>query len=171
MLRWLINRRLNAAERDLGAPVDYLRHIARVSLRAFFKFVKIMPLAQYRRKLPAPLYHAARLVATQHEDCGTCVQIEVNLAKKAGVSPALLQAVLEEDLTALPEEVADACRFAKAVVTATGEEGELRERIRQRHGEEALVELALAIAVCRVFPTTKRALGYATSCARVPVQV
>ena len=35
-------------------------------------------------------------------------------------------------------------------MTAGGEEGELRERIRQRHGEEGLVELALAIAATGV---------------------
>jgi alkylhydroperoxidase family enzyme len=171
MLRWLIGKRLNAAEKDLGASVDYLRHILGVSLRAFLKFVKIMPLAGYRRKLPADAYHAARIVATRHEDCGTCVQIEVNLARKAKVAPALLQSVVAGRLDDLPEGVADACRFAQAVVTASGAEDELRERLRQRYGEEGLVELALAVAVCRVFPTTKRALGYATRCANVAISV
>lgn len=45
MLRWLIRKRLAAAERRLGAPADYLRHVLDVSLGAFFKFVRIMPLA------------------------------------------------------------------------------------------------------------------------------
>jgi AhpD family alkylhydroperoxidase len=171
MLRWLIGSRLTAAERELGAPVDYLRHILRVSLRAFFKFVKVMPLAGYRRALPAGPYHVARIVATRHEDCGTCVQIEVNLAKKDGVSPEVLQAVLAGNPAGLPEGLADAYRFAEAVVTAGGEEGPFRERIRARYGEAGLVEMALAIAVCRVFPTAKRALGYATSCANVAVHV
>jgi alkylhydroperoxidase family enzyme len=171
MLRYIINRRLDAAERDLGASLDYLRHIVRVSLGAFFKFAKIMPLASYRKTLPADPYHVARLVATRDADCGTCLQIEVNLARKAGVSKEILRAVIERRPQDLSEDLADAYRFADAVVRATGEEDALRERLCARYGEEALVEVALAIASCRVFPVTKRALGYAKSCALVPIDV
>jgi hypothetical protein len=74
------------------------------------------------------------VVAARHDDCGECVQIAVNQARKAGVRPDLLQAVLADRWGDLPGEVADACRFAAAVVTASGEEDELRERIRQRYG-------------------------------------
>jgi alkylhydroperoxidase family enzyme len=168
MLRWLINKRLNAAEKKLGVPIDYMRHIAKMSLPAFFKFVRFMPLAEYRKKLPVEAYHLARLVAVQKEDCGTCVQIEINLAQHDGVSTNWLQAALEGKLETLPRELANVCRFTEAVVTQR-DDMELREAMRQQYGEEGLVELALAIAACRVFPTTKRALGYATSCSRVKV--
>lgn len=168
MLRWIINRRLNAAEKKLGVSVDYLRHIARVSLPAFFKFVKFMPLAEYRKKLPADVFHVARLVAVQQEDCGSCVQIEVNLAQQDGVDAALLQKVLDGKLEALSPELANVYRFSQAVVTQQ-DDVELRETVKQQYGEEGLVELALTIAACRVFPTTKRALGYATSCSKVKI--
>jgi alkylhydroperoxidase family enzyme len=171
MLRWLIRKRLAAAERDLGVPVDYARHILDVSLGAFLKFVKVLPLDGYRRSLPAGPYHVARLVAVRHEDCGPCVQIVVNQAKKEGVSPEVLQAALASEPDALPEDLADAYRFAEAVVTRSGDEDRLRDRIRQRHGEAGLVEMALAVAVCRIFPTVKRGLGYATSCSKVTVHV
>jgi alkylhydroperoxidase family enzyme len=171
MLRWLIRKRLATAEKTLGGSVDYLRHILDVSLPAFLKFVKIMPLAEYRRTLPAEPYHVARIVATRHEDCGPCVQMEVNLAKAAGLDPAVLRAVLGANPDALREDLSEAYRFAEAVVTRSGAEDHLREQIRRRYGEAGLIELALAIAVCRVFPSTKRALGYATSCSRVTVQV
>jgi hypothetical protein len=73
-----------------------------------------------------------------------------------------------QDLT---PELADVYRFTSAVVELTGEEEPLRQRIRERYGEEGLVELALGIAAARMFPVTKRALGYATSCALVEIQV
>lgn len=168
MLRWLINKRLSAAEKKLGVPVDYLRHLAKVSLPAFFKFVKFMPLAEYRRKLPVEPYHVARLVAVLKEDCGTCVQIEVNLAKHDGVSKGLLQTVLDGKVETLPKELANVYRFAEAVVTQT-DDIELRETMRQQYGEEGLIELALTIAACRVFPTLKRGMGYATSCSKIKV--
>jgi alkylhydroperoxidase family enzyme len=171
MLRWLIEKKILAAEKRLGAPADYMRHILRVSLPAFFKFVKILPLAEYRRKCPIDAFHVARLVATRDEDCGTCVQIEVNLARHDGVPADVLQAVLASRPEDLAAELADVYHFAEEVVTASGAEGPYRERIRECYGEEALVELAMTMAACRVFPITKRALGYAKSCSQVHVRV
>ncbi len=170
MLRWLINKRLDAAEKKLGASVDYMRHIAKVSLRAFFKFARFMPMAEYRKTLPVEPFHIARLVAVKHEDCGTCVQIEVNLAKHDGISTELLQIVLDGKVDALPKELANVYRFAQAVVTQQ-DDIELREVIRQQYGEDGLVELALTIAASRVFPMTKRVLGYSLSCSKVHVNL
>ena len=61
MIRRLILLKLAAEEKHLGESLDYARHILRVSLRAFLKFIKVMPLAQYRRVLPPGPYHVARL--------------------------------------------------------------------------------------------------------------
>lgn len=171
MLRRFILARITAAEKDFGVPLDYCRFILRVSLRAFFKFAKFLAVDEYRRVLPPGPCYVARIVATQHEDCGTCVQIAVNQAKKAGVPIEVLRAVLDGKLDALSEELTDAYHFAEAVLTANGEEDAWRERIRLRHGDEGLIEMALAIATCRVFPTIKRALDYAVSCSTVAVRV
>jgi alkylhydroperoxidase family enzyme len=171
MLRRLILSRIAAAEKALGVPLDYCRFMVRVSLRASFKFAKFLAVDEYRRVLPPGPCYVARIVAVRHEDCGTCVQIAVNQAKKAGVPAEQLRAVLDGDLDRLPDELRDAYRFAQAVVTRSGEEDALRERIRLRYGDEGLIEMALAIASCRTFPITKRALGYAVSCSDVAVRV
>jgi alkylhydroperoxidase family enzyme len=171
MIRRLILKQLAKQERDLGESVDYVRDILNASLPAFFKFALFTPLAQHRRKLSPEAYRLARLVATQDEDCGTCVQIEVNLAIKDGVKAEIIRAALNGNTEGLPPELADVYYFAKGVVEASGQEEDFRQRIRQRYGEDGLVELALGIASARVFPITKRALGYAKSCALVEVQV
>jgi len=171
MLRKLILRRLATEERTLGTSVEYLRQIVRVSLPAFLKFSLFIPLARHRRALPPEPYHIARLVATRHEDCGTCVQAEVNLARQAGVAATILEAVVHQRVADLSPEIADIYHFTQAVVAATGAEETLRPRLQARYGDAGLVELALGIAAARVYPTTKRALGYATSCARVEVEV
>jgi alkylhydroperoxidase family enzyme len=171
MFRRIILARIASAEKNFGVPLDYCRFIVRVSLRAFFKFAKFLAVDEYRRVLPPGPCYVARIVATRHEDCGTCVQIAVNQARKAGVPAELLRAVLDGNLDALPEELRDAYHFAEAVLTVNGHEDTLRERIRLRYGDEGLIEMALAIATCRVFPTIKRALGYAVSCSAVAVRV
>ncbi len=95
MIRRLILSRIAAAERRLGVSVEYCRFIVRVSLRAFFKFAKFLAVDEYRRVLPPGPCYVSRIVAVRDEDCGTCVQIAVKQAKKAGVPAEQLHALLD----------------------------------------------------------------------------
>jgi alkylhydroperoxidase family enzyme len=163
MIRKVIHWKLDEIERQLGQPVDYLRHIVNVSIPAFLKFVKIMPLAGYRKRLPVDAYHVAGIVASRSVDCGPCVQIAVNLALADRVDRAVLEAVVAGDPGRLPSELGDVYRFAEAVCR-NEEDSELRERLRERYGEGGMIEMAYVIATARVFPTVKRVLGFARSC-------
>lgn len=171
MLRWLIRRRLNAEEKKLGASVDYLRHVVDVSPTAFLRFCCILPFANCRKVLPKNAWFAAQIVALQHEDCGTCVQIGVNLARQSGVDAAQLRAILDGNEQELPPELVDVIHFTRSVVSATDDDDALRETLRKRYGERGLVELSYAIASSRIPPTIKRSLGYAQSCSLVSVAV
>ena len=171
MLRYLILKKLDSVERRLGQPVDYLRHIVRTSLRSFFKFLKIMPISEYRRALPPDAWHVARIVATRDADCGTCVQIELNLAKEDRISPEILRAVIDGKPEQLSTELADVYRFTVAIVRASDDADGLRERVRKSYGEAGLIELALAIGSSRFFPIVKRTLGFATACSRVKLSL
>src|SRR5262245_27637682 len=102
MLRRFILGRIAAAERELGVPLDYCRYMIRVSLRASLRFAKFLAVDEYRRVLPPVPLYVARIVAVRDEDCGTCVQIAVNQAKKAGVPADVLRAVLNGELDGLP---------------------------------------------------------------------
>jgi hypothetical protein len=170
MLRWLIKRKLDSEEKKLGESVEYIRHVAEVSPGMFFRFASILPFANSRKVLPKDAWFVAQIVALQHEDCGTCLQIGVNLARQAGVDAALIRGALDggDDV---PPEMADVIRFTQSVVTANDDDDSLREALRQRYGERGLIELAYAIAGSRIPPTVKRALGYAKSCSLVPVQL
>ena len=105
MLRFLILRKLASVECEIGISVDYVRHILRVSLGAFFKFAKVFPLAQYRRSLPLDMHVVAGIVAARDEDCGTCVQVALNMGKKQGVDSAILRAVIDREPERLPESI------------------------------------------------------------------
>jgi len=171
MLRAIILNRLAAAERMLGEPLDYMRHIVRVSTGAFLKIALFSPVLWNRKGLPADAYYTAMIVACRHEDCGTCVQTVVNFARKEGVPAGTVRSVLDRRPAELGPDLEAVYRFATAVVEGSGEEGELREVLRARYGERGIVELAMSITRGRFYPTLKRALGYATSCALVEVRV
>jgi alkylhydroperoxidase family enzyme len=171
VIRAIVERKLAAAERELGESMDYMRHILRTSVRAFLRFAKIFPIANYRRRLPEDAYHVARIVAARGEDCGTCVQIEVNLARKSKVPPAQIQAVIDRSPEALPERLQLIYRFVEAVVENSGADADLREQIVATYGQEGLVELSLAVGASRFLPIVKKTLGYGTACARVQIRV
>ncbi len=171
MIRWLCEKRLRAMEYEQGIPLAYLRQVLRVSPPHFLRLMKMMPLARFRRAVPPEAYHLARIVTASHEDCGTCLQMEVHLAKQAGVSAAALNLILDENPCSLSPDLAEVFFFAEAVTTGNGAEDEWREAILRRYGEVGLVELSLAIAVCRMVPTVLHAMGYAAPCVLGNTQV
>ena len=171
MLRWFLHRKLNAEEKKLGESMDYLRHVLDVSPSAFLRFASIIPFANSRKTLPKEAWFVAQLVASQHEDCGPCLQIGVNLARQSRVDPKLIRNTIDGNLDDMSQEMRDVYRFTKSVVTAAGDEDELRETLRERYGDRGIVELSYAIAASRIPPTLKRGLGYARSCKLVTVEV
>ena len=71
---------------------------------------------------------------------------------------------------ALPPALAQVRAFTNAVVSADyAAVAEVQPLVARQLGAEAMVELAMAIAAARSFPTIKRAMGLAVSCSRVEV--
>ena len=171
MLRWFLRRQLDAAERRLGAPLDYAREMLAGSPGLLLRFFAGTALLARRRRAPRDAWHVAALVATRHEDCGTCVQIGVNLARKDGVPVEVLRAVLDGAPERLPAPLAEAFHFASGVCAGDGSEAPWRAALLARHGREALAELSLVVATARVFPTVKRGMGHAVSCSAVPISL
>lgn len=163
MLRPLLHSAIRQQEKHLGAPLDYLREIADSSSGAFVKLALLAPLGTHRRHLPPVAWHLARVTATFAEDCGTCAQIAITLARRDGVPADLLRAVIAGDDAALTPELRNLYLYTRAVA-AREDDASLRDALRAHYGPDALIELALAIATSRLIPTLKRALGHATSC-------
>lgn len=171
MFQAILLRVIGAQERKLGVSLEYLRHITCTSRRLAFRFAKVFVFSGCRKRLPVDAAYVATLVAVGSEDCGPCLQIATNFGRDDGASAEVLQAVLDDRPDDLPLELAEVFYFAQSVIARTGDEDSLREAIRGRWGEEALIELVMIIAAQRMFPTVTRGLGYAKSCSRVKVPV
>ncbi len=159
------------AERKLRVPADYLGRMGETSFSGFLKFLLFLPLSSHRSRMEPALANAARIVASQHEDCGPCVQIAVNVAQDEGMDPRAVRAVLDRDHEHMDSGVSLVVRFAEGVLRRDGSEDESRGEIEARFGATVLTELSLAIATARVFPTLKRGLGFARSCSLVKVSI
>jgi hypothetical protein len=170
MIRWFLNRQMNAFERQFDYDMSYARDILAAGLGAFWSFSRIFGMAQYRKDVPRDAWYAAKIAAALSADCGPCTQLVVNMAEREGVSAANLRAALAADEPAMTPEVALGFRFAQAVVARRLEKADnLRAEILRRWGRRALVSLALTIASSTVFPNVKYALGHGHACTQIRV--
>jgi hypothetical protein len=170
MIDVILNSQIAKAERQLGVPLDYVRYVAGVSYKSLWRLMKFSRLTQPHRGPYLEAQFVAGLVSAMVDDCGSCVQIGVNLAKKSGVKREVIRAVVEHQPERLPEPLRDVYAFSEAVMNNAPEQDELRTKVQEHYGSAGLVEIGMAIAMHRVYPTLKRALGFATSCSRVTVE-
>jgi hypothetical protein len=170
MIRWFLNRQMNAFEREFDYDMSYARDILAAGLGAFWSFSRIFGMAQYRKDLPRDAWYAAKIAAALSADCGPCTQLVVTMAERDGVSAANLRAILAADERAMTPAAALGFRFAQAVVgRRLAEADTLRGEVLQRWGRRALVSLALTIASSTVFPNVKYALGHGHACTQIRV--
>lgn len=158
---------IRAFERAYSYDATYMRQLLQSSPEGFSRFSAFMPMGQFRETLASDVYHVAKIAVMRVEDCGPCLQLSVQMAVEAELSPELVRAALEGG-EGLPPELAEVYRFAEAVARGEAADSETMET---RYGAAGVAELALAIASARVYPTVKRAMGLAQSCARVTIEV
>ena len=170
MLTRLIESRIAIQERWLGEKLDYLKYILRTSRPAFFKYIRILPMANYRKVLSTEAYHTAGILASKSEGCGNCVQIEVNMARAAGIDEAILLAVFAGRPQDLDATLRDVYEFTLAVLDDSAQQEPLRIRIVEHFGDRGLVELGMKIAASRMFPMMTRTLGFASRCTEIDMQ-
>jgi hypothetical protein len=169
MIKWVLRRAIDKFERDWKYDGSYVRELIDISPRAAWLFSRAAALGQFRRDIPKEPWYAAGITAVRHEDCGPCTQLGVSMAERAGVSPAILRAVLADNPDAMPPDVALAWKFTRATLAHDAAADEYREDIVKRWGRLALVSLAFAITAGRIYPTVKYALGHGKACTRIVV--
>lgn len=148
----------------------YMRDMLEHSPEGFAKFNNFLPLARHHEKLSNNDYWVAKLAAMQAADCGECLQLNVRMAREAGVARELIQAAVRGG-DALPADLCDVYRYAKNVAANVPIDEDLLDRIEARFDKGALLEFALAIATASVFPVIKRALGQAKACSQINIEV
>ena len=158
---------VQAMDRIAPGETEYLHRIAALPSGALEKLQHFMPASSHRHTAPAELFAMARIGATRAEDCGPCTLIAARWALGDGVPRDLVQAALDEALPA--GDLADALAFGRAVALGQPEALQLSEALAARHGTSVRDELALTIAMVRVYPALKRGLGIARSCSTTPL--
>ena len=142
----------------------YMREMLTTSPDGFKVFEGFMPMGRYQKVTPTDVIFVAKVAAMKSEDCGACTQLNIRMAIEAGVSKDVLKCVINNG-EGLCEELKDVYNFSVALATNGLMPEGLSEKLELKYSREVLIELGLAIAATKVYPTIKRALGHAESCA------
>lgn len=169
MIRWMLRKAMDKFEKEWNYDASYMRDIIDASPRAAWLFSRAAALGQFRRDVPLEVSYAAGITAVRQEDCGPCTQLGVAMAERAGVNPAVLRAVLADDPSRMPPDVALAWNFTRATLAHDPVADVYRDQIVKRWGRRALVSLAFTITAGRIYPTVKYALGHGKACTRIVV--
>src|SRR5262249_11363335 len=94
MIRWFLRRQITAFEQTWNYDSSYIREVLDADPRALWAFSKVMGFSRYRKDVPLAVYYAAKITGTMAEDCGPCTQLAIDMAVRAGVSAAEVQAIV-----------------------------------------------------------------------------
>jgi hypothetical protein len=168
--KMVAQREIAKFEKEWDYDMSYAREMMNAKFEAFRGFGEVLKLGSLKGAAPADAMYAAKLATTMAEDCGPCTQLIVKMAEREGVSAAALRAIVSGDLASMPAEVALGYRFAQATLAHDlAELDRLRSEIEKHWGKSGVVELALAIAIARTYPTIKYAMGYGHTCQQIRV--
>lgn len=170
MLKRFIHRKLAAFEKDFGYDASYMHHVLDTDWRAFMKFARATEIGKYRKDVPIDLFYAVGLAGTIDADCGPCAQLGVTMALRDGVPGATIARILRGNEDEMTEPTRLGVRFARAVLARDVAADEVRDEIRRRYGERAVVSLSLALVASQLYPNFKYALGYGKACQRIEVE-
>lgn len=162
LLTQIAHKLITRAERRLGVGLDYVHRIAEADIGLLTRYNRLFGFPDPVKHLPKEAYHVTRLRGALAADCGTCVDAEVNLARKTKLPDALIRDILQG--AALPDPLNRVAPLADAVIRDRVDAPAARAAIIDTYGDKGLIELSFAMNGAALLPGIKRAMGHATAC-------
>ncbi len=153
--------------RHYGYDISFLEELMDSSPGAFRAFEAAMPMARVAKASPAEAVFIVKIAAMRARDCGPCTELNLKMAREAGVSEDVIQCALRGG-NGLNAEQRDLHDYARGVTRNEELDPDLLPRLQKRWGREIVAELAVNIIATGIYPTLKRAFGHAQSCFSFP---
>jgi len=164
MLNMIIERILRKMEKTTGVSSDYARDINRGSTKAFYRFMRFMPMAHHRTAAPKEASCVAAIATIIQQDCGPCLQVVVTIGLHNGVDASIIKEAIRGDQDGLGPALSLVHRYATNIGQGNPAPESEIQAIRDLWGQAGLVDIAFAVSASPVFPTLKKALGHAAIC-------
>jgi alkylhydroperoxidase/carboxymuconolactone decarboxylase family protein YurZ len=162
---------LEGFQNHYNYDTTYMKEMLKANPKAYETFENFLPMASFKDKAPVDVIFVAKLTSMKNEDCGKCLQLNVDMALEAGVDKEVVKEVVfnqGENLSTALKEIYD---FTLAVSNNEQIPNTLYDKIHKKYSKEVLTEIALAIASTKIFPTVKRVFNDFHSCSVIQLKV
>ncbi len=163
MLKKIVKWSISNFEKKTRYNATYMKVMAESSLSLARQFSKFIKLNGYKKHTPDDIMQIAKITALKTEDCGTCLQLNIDYALKSGMARKHIINTIQSP-EKLPASLKLIYDFSYKTSTNAPDLENYRSQVEKEYGIDILIELAMAIATSRVYPAIKRAMGYSTSC-------
>lgn len=162
---------LEGFQSHYGYDVNYMKEMLTENPKAFETFESFLPMASFVDKTPNDVISVAKLTSIKNEDCGACLQLYVDMAVEAGVDKKIVQDVVFNEGKNLPRKLKTVYDFTLCVSNKQSIEDNLYNKMNELYSKSIMVEIALAIAATKIFPTVKRVLNEFQTCSSIQLKV
>lgn len=149
----------------------YMKEMLSENPKAFETFEGFLPMASFKDKTPNEVLYVVKLTSMKNEDCGACLQLNVDMAVEAGVPKDIIKEVVFNEGKDLSLELKEVYDFTLAVANNETIDDVLSAKINEMYSKDIMTEIALAIASTKIFPTIKRVLNDFHSCSVIQIKV
>ena len=160
---------LEGFESHYDYDTSYMKEMLKENPKAFETFEAFLPMSVFVNKSPKDVIFIAKLTSMKNEDCGACLELNINMAIEAGVNKDIIKEILFNEGKNLAKELKTVYDFSLKVGNKEDIDEELYANMNSLYTKDVIVEIALAIASTKIFPTIKRVLNDIHSCANVKV--
>lgn len=162
MITWWLKRKFDEMGREYDYDVSYMRELAEADPGALRKFALAMPFFTQQPKASRNACWAAKLRSCKHADCGPCLRLVIDMARRLGVEDQTIR----EILIGIPTD-GDAAlgqAYADAVLDNSPDLPELISKIEAKWGKKGLASMSAAVLSGQFFPVFKRGFGHGIAC-------
>lgn len=162
---------LEGFEAHFNYDTSYMKEMLLSNPSAFEKFENFLPMASFVNKALVDDIYLVKIATMKNEDCGACLQLNVDMAIEAGASKEMIKEVVFNEGKNLSEDLKELYSFTLLVANNKIVTQDLYDKIQKKYAKEVLVEFSLAIASAKVFPAVKRVLNDIKSCSVIQIKV
>lgn len=162
---------LEGFQNHYNYDITYMKEMLKANPKAFEVFQNFLPMASFKEKASAQIVFVAKLTSMKNEDCGKCLQLNVDMALEAGVNKDIVKEVVFNEGQNLPKELKDIYDFSLLISKNEQVPSFLYDKINEKYSKDVLTEIALAIASAKVFPAIKRVFDDFHSCSVIQLKV
>ena len=128
-----------------GYDIGYMQDLVDTDRRGAVQLLLAGAFTRRRFGLPAAPYFAAKITATRHADCGSCLKLAIDMAVEAVVPLAAIRQLLLGTEGEAPPEMELAARYARAVLDNDPSLLEVIEECTRRWAKRGLAGLTAAV--------------------------